>query len=134
MRARRKEEDMTLLGNLLWLLTGGFLTALGWFVSGILWCLTVVGIPWGVQCFKFAKLSLAPFGKEVVPGGGAPSLIANVIWLLISGIPMAAGHVLAGVVLCVTIVGIPFGRQHFKLASLALTPFGARVLTLRRVL
>lgn len=125
---------MTLLGNLLWLLTGGFLTALGWFVSGILWCLTVVGIPWGVQCFKFAKLSLAPFGKEVVPGGGAPSLIANVIWLLISGIPMAAGHVLAGVVLCVTIVGIPFGRQHFKLASLALTPFGARVLTLRRVL
>ena len=94
----------------------------------------MVGIPWGVQCFKFAKLSLAPFGKEVVPGGGAPSLIANVIWLLISGIPMAAGHVLAGVVLCVTIVGIPFGRQHFKLASLALTPFGARVLTLRRVL
>lgn len=125
---------MTLLGNLIWLLSGGLLTALGWFVSGILWCLTVAGIPWGVQCFKFAKLSLAPFGKEVVPGGGAPSLIANVIWLLLSGIPMAAGHVLAGVILCLTIVGIPFGRQHFKLASLALTPFGARVHTLRRVL
>ena len=124
---------MTLLGNLLWLLTGGFLTALGWFVSGILWCLTIVGIPWGVQCFKFAKLSLAPFGKDVIPGGGAPSLIANVIWLLISGIPMALDHVLTGLVLCLTIVGIPFGLQHFKMASLALSPFGAQVRTLRRV-
>ena len=77
---------MTFLGNLLWLLCGGLFSALGWFGSGLLWCLTVVGIPWGLQCFKFAKLSLAPFGKEVIPGGGAPSLIANVIWLLISGI------------------------------------------------
>ena len=125
---------MTFLGNLLWLVSGGLLVSLGWFVSGLLWCLTVVGIPWGIQCFKFAKLSLAPFGKEVIPGGGAPSLIANVLWLMISGIPMAMGHVIAGAILCLTIVGIPFGRQHFKLAALALTPFGARVATLRRVL
>jgi len=125
---------MTFLGNLLWLVSGGLLVSLGWFVSGLLWCLTVVGIPWGIQCFKFAKLSLAPFGKEVIPGGGAPSLIANVLWLMISGIPMAMGHVVAGVILCLTIIGIPFGRQHFKLAALALTPFGARVATLRRVL
>ena len=124
---------MTLLCNLIWLISGGLLTALGWFVSGLLWCVTVVGIPWGCQCFKFAKLSLAPFGKEVVPGGGAPSLLANIVWLLISGIPMAMGHVIAGLVLCLTIIGIPFGRQHFKLAALALTPFGSRVLTLRRV-
>ena len=125
---------MTFLGNLLWLVSGGLLVSLGWFVSGLLWCLTVVGIPWGIQCFKFAKLSLAPFGKEVIPGGGAPSLIANVLWLMISGIPMAMGHVIVGAILCLTIVGIPFGRQHFKLAALALTPFGARVATLRRVL
>ena len=125
---------MTFLGNLLWLVSGGLLVSLGWFVSGLLWCVTVVGIPWGIQCFKFAKLSLAPFGKEVIPGGGAPSRIANVLWLMISGIPMAMGHVVAGVILCLTIIGIPFGRQHFKLAALALTPFGARVATLRRVL
>lgn len=125
---------MTFLGNLLWLVSGGLLVSLGWFVSGLLWCVTVVGIPWGIQCFKFAKLSLAPFGKEVIPGGGAPSLIANVLWLMISGIPMAMGHVVAGGILCLTIIGIPFGRQHFKLAALALTPFGARVATLRRVL
>ena len=124
---------MTLLGNVLWLLSGGLLSAVGWFVSGLIWCLTVIGIPWGVQCFKFAKLSLAPFGKDVVPGGGVPSLVANVLWLLISGIPMAAAHVLAGFILCLTIVGIPFGRQHFKIAALALSPFGARVRTLRRV-
>jgi len=124
---------MTLLGNLLWLIFGGLLSAFGWFLSGLIWCVTVVGIPWGLQCFKFAKLSLAPFGKDVVPGGGAPSLIANVVWLLISGIPMALDHVLTGLVLCLTIVGIPFGMQHFKLASLALSPFGAEVRTLRRV-
>ena len=124
---------MTLLGNLLWLIFGGLLSAFGWFLSGLIWCVTVVGIPWGLQCFKFAKLSLAPFGKDVIPGGGAPSLIANVIWLLISGIPMALDHVLTGLVLCLTIVGIPFGLQHFKMASLALTPFGAQVRTLRRV-
>ena len=124
---------MTLLGNLLWLIFGGLLSAFGWFLSGLIWCVTVVGIPWGLQCFKFAKLSLAPFGKDVVPGGGAPSLIANVIWLLISGVPMALDHVLTGLVLCLTIVGIPFGRQHFKLAALALTPFGAEIRTARLV-
>ena len=119
---------MTFLGNLLWLICGGLLTAVGWFAAGLIWCVTIIGIPWGRQCFKFAKLSLAPFGKEVIPGGGAPSLIANIVWLLISGIPMALGHALTGLVLCVSIIGIPFGRQHFKLASLALTPFGSRII------
>ena len=119
---------MTFLGNLLWLLTGGFLSALEWFLAGIFWHITIVGIPWGRQCFKFAALSLAPFGKEVLPGGGAPSLIANVVWLLGSGVPMAFNHILTGLILCATIVGIPFGRQHFKIARLALFPFGAKVI------
>ena len=118
---------MTFLGNLLWLLFGGLFSAAGWFFAGIFWTLTIVGIPFARQCFKFARLSLAPFGKEVIPGGGAPSLIANVIWLLISGLPMAMDHVVTGLILCITIVGIPFGRQHFKLAALAVAPFGARV-------
>lgn len=122
---------MTLIGNFLWLITGGFLSAFGWFLAGLFWHITIIGIPWGRQCFKFAALSLAPFGKEVLPGGGAPSFLANVVWLLGSGFPMACGHLLAGFLLCLTIVGIPFGHQHFKLARLALFPFGAKVLSLR---
>ena len=124
---------MTLIGNFLWLVFGGFLSAFAWFLEGLLWSITIVGIPWGRQCFKFAKLTLAPFGKEVVPGVGAPSLIANVVWLLISGIQRAMSHILTGLLLCLTIVGIPFGRQHFKLASLALMPFGSKIMTLRRI-
>ena len=118
---------MTFVGNLIWLICGGLLSAAGWFLGGVFWTLTIVGIPYGRQCFKFARLTLAPFGKEVRPGGGVPSLAANVIWLLISGLPMALDHVLTGFLLCLTIVGIPFGRQHFKLAALALAPFGSRV-------
>ena len=124
---------MKTIGNLLWFIFGGFISGLLWLVAGLLCCVTVIGIPLGRQCFKFAALSLAPFGKEVVPGGGAPSLIANVVWLLISGIPMAMSHILTGLLLCLTIVGIPFGRQHFKLASLALMPFGSKIMTLRRI-
>ena len=118
---------MKLLGNILWIILGGFLAALSWFFEGLLWCITIIGIPWGKQCFKFAKLSLAPFGKDIQFGGGAPSLIANVIWLIIGGVPMAIEHVCLGALLCVTIVGIPWGMQHFKLAKLALLPFGATV-------
>ena len=118
---------MSFLGNLIWFLCGGFITSIGWFFSGILWSITVIGIPWGLQCFKFARLSLAPFGKRVILGGGAPSLIANLIWLILSGFPMAIVHALLGLIFCATVIGIPFGLQHFKLASLSLTPFGSRV-------
>ena len=111
---------MGCLGNLLWFIFGGC-------ISGCLWCITVVGIPIGLQCFKFAGLSFFPFGKEIEYGGGAISLIANIIWLLISGIPLALEHLAIGLVLCVTIIGIPFGLQQFKLAKLALMPFGATV-------
>ena len=80
-----------------------------------------------MQCFKFASLSFFPFGKEVQYGGGAGSFILNIIWLILSGIPLALEHLVFGLVLCVTIIGIPFGMQHFKLAKLALMPFGAEV-------
>ncbi len=80
-----------------------------------------------MQCFKFAALSFFPFGKEVVYGGGAGSLILNIIWLIITGVPLALEHLVFGAILCITVVGIPFGMQHFKLAKLALMPFGANI-------
>ena len=118
---------MNLLGNILWCLLGGLASALSWFCAGVLWCITIVGIPVGMQCFKFASLSLFPFGKEVVYGGGAPSLLLNIIWLIVTGLPMALAHALWGCALCITIIGIPFGLQYFKIARLALMPFGSRV-------
>ena len=78
---------MRLLGNLLWCILGGLLSALSWTAAGLLWCITIVGFPIGLQCFKFASLSLFPFGKEVVYGGGAPSLLLNILWLIFSGLP-----------------------------------------------
>ena len=118
---------MGCLGNIIWFLCGGILSGLSWMVAGILWCITIIGIPVGVQCFKLAGLSFFPFGKEVNYGGGAGSFLLNIIWLLVTGIPLALEHLTFGVVLCITIVGIPFGLQHFKLAKLALMPFGAEV-------
>ena len=118
---------MGCLGNAIWFLFGGMWMGLGWLLVGALWCLTVVGIPVGVQCFKFAELCFFPFGKEIEYGGGAGSLLLNLLWLVFGGVPLAVGHALHGVLFCVTIVGIPFGLQCFKLAKLALLPFGASV-------
>lgn len=118
---------MGCLGNLLWFIFGGFLSGISWCVAGCLWCISIVGIPVGLQCFKFASLSFFPFGKEVRYGGGAGSLILNIIWLIVSGVPLALEHALWGCLLSVTIIGIPFGMQQFKLAKLALMPFGSEV-------
>lgn len=120
---------MRLLGNLLWCLLGGLFSAVSWALTGVFWCITIIGIPVGLQCFKFASLSLFPFGKEILYAGGAPSLLLNILWLVFSGLPLALGHAVWGCLLCVTIVGIPFGLQFFKLARLALLPFGSRVVT-----
>ena len=118
---------MGCLGNLLWFIFGGFLSGISWCLAGLLWCITIIGIPWGKQCFKFASLCFFPFGKEVDYGGGVGSLLLNIIWLLISGIPLAIESAVMGCIMCVTIIGIPFGLQHFKIAKLALMPFGSRV-------
>ncbi|MDD6217618.1 MAG: YccF domain-containing protein [Roseburia sp.] len=118
---------MSLVGNLLWFIFGGFFSGLSWVLAGCLWCITIVGIPIGLQCFKFAGLAFWPFGKEIEYGGGAMSLVANIFWLILSGIPMAIADVVTGCLWCITIVGIPFGKQFFKLAKLSLMPFGARV-------
>ncbi len=118
---------MGCLGNVIWFICGGFVSGLSWLLAGILWSITIIGIPVGRQCFKLASLSFFPFGKEVVYGGGAGSLLLNIIWLLITGIPLAIESAVFGVLLCITIVGIPFGLQHFKIAKLALMPFGAHI-------
>ena len=120
---------MSILGNIIWFLLGGFLTACGWAFVGLLWCITIIGIPVGVQCFKFATLSLFPFGKEIKYGGGAGKFLLNILWLIFGGCELAVAHVTFGVILCCTIIGIPFGLQHFKLAKLALLPFGAEVVS-----
>ncbi len=118
---------MGCLGNLIWFLCGGFITGISWFGLGCLWCITIIGIPIGLQCFKFAKLAFFPFGKEVVYGGGVGSLLFNIIWIIIPGIPMAVEHAVLGLLCSITIIGIPFGLQHFKMAKLALMPFGADI-------
>jgi len=100
---------------------------MAWGVAGILWCITIIGIPIGRQCFKLASLAFTPFGKDVRYGGSAPSVIANIFWLLISGVPLAMIAAVNGLILCCTIIGIPFGLQCFKIAKLALMPFGATV-------
>lgn len=118
---------MTLLGNILWFVLGGFFSGLLWIFSGLLWCCTIIGIPIGMQCFKFAELSFFPFGKEIVFSNKTSSMIVNVIWLLFFGWEIALFHVALGCFYCVTIIGIPFGLQYFKLAYLALLPFGATI-------
>lgn len=119
---------MRTIGNIIWIIFGGLITALAWVLAGIFFYITIVGIPLGRQCFKFASLTLAPFGKDIEYGGGAPSLVANVIWLIVCGIGASISYVILGCLYCATIVGIPFGLQLFKLAKLSLLPFGAQVL------
>lgn len=118
---------MGCLGNIIWLICGGFISGLTWLFFGLLWSITIIGIPIGMQCFKFAKLVFFPFGKEVEYGGGSGSLLLNIIWILVSGIPLAIESAVLGLLLCITVIGIPFGLQHFKVAKLALMPFGSRV-------
>ena len=117
---------MKLIANILWVLFTGLESALGWLLIGLLWCITIVGIPFGKQAFKMADLSLLPFGKRV-EGNFAKHPIANVIWFLLGGFALVLGFLLAGILWCITIIGIPFGKQCFKLAKLAAAPFGAKI-------
>ena len=117
-----------LLFNIIWILTGGLFTAIGFFAIGVICYVTIIGIPLGRQAFKMASLTLAPFGRTIVYGGGAPSLVANVFWLILGGWWSALCYLLEGCAFCVTIVGIPFGLQLFKMTKLTLLPFGAQVI------
>jgi len=122
---------MNLLGNLIWLLFGGLLAALGYLLGGIILCITVAGIPWGLQCFKLAGLVLWPFGKKVVSDSsttGCLSTLFNIVWLLCGGVYTAMVHIVMGLLLCITIIGIPWGKQHFKLIEVSLMPFGKKIM------
>ncbi|NLJ31387.1 MAG: YccF domain-containing protein [Clostridiales bacterium] len=118
---------MGCVGNFLWFVFGGFFQGISWIIIGVLWCVTVVGIPVGMQCFKFAGLAFFPFGKEVVYGGGVGSFLLNLLWLFFGGFALAAEAAVIGMLFCLTVIGIPFGLQCFKMAKLALMPFGASV-------
>ena len=122
---------MSLLGNILWIIFGGGgIAALLYALFGVLLCLTIVGIPFGLQCFRQAGAVLAPFGKEVrnVPGEeGCLPMAFNLIWLLVAGWGIALAHVSAAIACGITIIGIPFAIQHFKLIIVALFPFGHRL-------
>ena len=114
--------------NLLWIIFGGFLSWLMWIAVGIVWCVTIIGIPVGTQCFKLASISLNPFGKEIVyDNENGFSFLLNIFWFVFGGAEMALGNFVMGLILCVTIIGIPFGKQFFKLARLSMQPFGAEV-------
>lgn len=122
---------MSILGNILWIiLGGGILICLEYLISGLLLCLTIIGIPFGVQCFKLAFLGLVPFGKDVVDRESYTGCLAigmNILWILLGGIWIALTHVVFAVLCAITIIGLPFAKQHIKLASLAITPFGRTV-------
>lgn len=118
---------MRLLLNILWFICGGFISWLELVGFGLLLCITIVGIPWGMQCFKLAGLAASPFGKEVVYDAGVSSALANIVWILLFGWETALTNLILGAVLCITIIGIPFGKQFFKLAAVLFMPFGADI-------
>jgi uncharacterized membrane protein YccF (DUF307 family) len=118
---------MSLLGNIVWLIFGGFLAGIGYIIGGIALCITVVGIPFGIQAIKIGVATFAPFGKEVYEQENTNSVtntIFNMLWLLLFGWEIALAHLIHGIILAVTIIGLPFAKQHFKLIPLALFPFG----------
>lgn len=118
---------MRILGNLIWLILGGFIIAVEYFIGSLILILTIVGIPFGMQTLKMGSLAIWPFGRvsRVTPrSSGCLHILMNIIWLLFGGLWIAITHAILGMVLCITIIGIPFGIQHFKLTEIALNPFG----------
>jgi uncharacterized membrane protein YccF (DUF307 family) len=128
---------MKTLGNVLWFVLGGFFMGLGWWLVGLLACLTIVGIPWGKACFVIGQFSFFPFGKVAISrkalsnkddiGTGTLGLIGNVIWFIFAGLWLAIGHLVSAGLCFITIIGIPFALQHIKLAGIAIAPIGKTI-------
>lgn len=122
---------MSLIGNLLWIIFGGgIFIFLEYLIGGLLLCVTIIGIPFGFECIKLSVLGLFPFGKKVERtrrSSGFISILMNVLWILLGGIWIALTHLIFGVIMAITIIGIPFAKQHMKLASMALAPFATRI-------
>ena len=121
---------MNLLLNIIWLIFGGFILVLGYLLGALLLCITIIGIPFGIQCFKLAGLALAPFGREVrekEPPSGCLAVIMNIIWIILPGLELAVLHLILALVFAITIIGLPIAAQHLKMTRLALIPFGFEV-------
>ena len=121
---------MNLLLNILWLILGGFIVVIAYFLGAILLCITIIGIPFGIQCFKLAGLALAPFGREIrekEPPSGALAVIMNILWILLPGLELAVFHLVMALLFAITIIGLPLAAQHLKMTRLALIPFGFEV-------
>lgn len=129
------------LGNLLWLVLGGLMMGLGWWLAGLLCAITIIGLPWAKACFVIGQFAFWPFGKEAVNreqvngqqdiGTGALGAVGNVLWFIFAGVWLAIGHLLSAVACFVTIIGIPFGLQHLKLAAMTLAPIGKTIVDAR---
>ncbi len=121
---------MNSVGNIFWLLLGGIVIAIIYYIVGLLMCITIIGIPFGIQLFKLGTYSLWPFGHELVDGPNEPgcvSVFMNLIWILCGWWEIAILHVFCGLIFCITIVGIPLGMQHFKMAVASIFPFGKEI-------
>jgi uncharacterized membrane protein YccF (DUF307 family) len=122
---------MKILGNFIWLIFGGFIIAVEYFIGSIILMITIIGIPFGLQTLKMASLAIWPFGRTSrveATGTGCLNTFMNVLWLICGGIWIALSHAIIGLLLCLTIIGIPFGKQHFKLTEVAINPFGRRIM------
>ena len=116
---------MKLIGNIIWFVFGGLFWAISAFIAGVLLCITIIGIPVGLQMFKLAKFVLWPFGKAVTPvSPSGMKQVLNILWAVLFGWIMALGYLITGVLFCITIIGIPFGRQYFKMSHFVLLPLG----------
>ena len=117
--------------NVLWFVLSGLWLAIGYAVVGVVLCVLIITIPFGIACFRLAAFVLWPFGRAVVPkpDAGAPSTIANVLWFILAGVWMALSHIVLGIVLCITIIGIPLGLGNFKLAAVAIAPLGKEIVS-----
>ena len=126
---------MRFLLNLLWLVLSGFWMFLAYSVIGLIWCITIIGIPFGIASFRIGLYALWPFGRTIVakPGAGVGSGIGNVFWFILSGLWLALGHVVSGVLLCVTIIGIPLGVANFKMIPISLFPLGKEIVPTRAI-
>ena len=118
------------IGNILWLILGGLVVALIYFLVGVVLFCTIIGIPFGIQLFKLGEYALWPFGRELVSKPGEPgclSIVMNLLWILLGWWEVAFVHLVCGLAFCITIVGIPFGLQHFRMALMSVFPFGKEI-------
>jgi len=123
---------MSVFGNLIWLIFGGIIIAIQYFIGSIILMITIIGIPFGLQTLKMASMAIWPFGRDTrvhERSAGCLYIIMNIIWLLAGGLWIALSHAFFGALLCITIIGIPFGLQHFKLTAIALSPFGRDIVS-----